>query len=226
VWELHQSCVLNNLKLRVSDVCGIKIVNTDVKAYPNIIFPGTYYKNSLGLVTLIPGLEKFFNRNPQNRLYIPKTLLCLMSSASFRNSYVKTAMRFKIKSSPKVKNTKAGILDLTNALTSYILQAYLNWSCINCSVSKRNKYQEFFLRDKGDRCISTDKLTTFMYQFAWDLGPSNSWKPQVLSWPFPIPVESDDRTQNCWVCFHKDNIKMHHIHSQIKRRELDYTVPG
>ena len=84
--------------------------------------------------------------------------------------------------SPKLQNIKPEILSLTNGLTPYILQACLCWSCINCSVSKRNKYQEYFLGVKGVWCVCPDNFNT-MCQFSWDLGPSNTWNTQGLSWP-------------------------------------------
>ena len=50
------------------------------------------------------------------------------------------------------------------------------------SASNRNKYQEYFLRQRWP-VRRADNLTTFMCRLSWNLGASTSWNPKSLSRP-------------------------------------------
>ena len=51
------------------------------------------------------------------------------------------------------------------------------------SAPNRNEYQEYFLGDKGGRCVRLTTLPPSCADFPWNLGASTIWNPQGLSRP-------------------------------------------
>jgi hypothetical protein len=46
------------------------------------------------------------------------------------------------------------------------------------SASKRNEYQEYFLRGKGGTYVGLTTLPPSCARLSWNLGASTSWNPQ------------------------------------------------
>jgi hypothetical protein len=63
-----------------------------------------------------------------------------------------------------------------------LTQSFRPHYCVGVhSASNRNEYQKYFLGRWRWPVRRADNLTIFMCQLSWNLGTSNSWKPQGLS---------------------------------------------